>query len=520
MSLLLGENSYSVFSTDFAPALILRMNTKRLDRSPAYVISLSLFFLYTAGINRPAIAQINPDQTLGAENSILIPGGTTGINGPFADLISGGAQRGANVFHSFSEFNIDEGQQVYFENPVGVNIIFSRVTGASQSNILGTLGVLGNADLFLLNPNGIIFGLDAQLDLGGSLIATTADSVLFDDTFAYSASNPQAVPLLSVNVPVGLQYGSNPGRIVNQSVSGFALFAPAGLQVQPEQTIALLGGDIEMLGGSLTTQSGRIEIGSVGGNSIISLTSTNPGWTVSYEGVENFQDINLSEAALAIDEDGGGIQLQGRRINLSGGAQVYALNLGAEAGETLTVRASESVELNGIFLTGDFATGLFSETQGTRAASNIDIETQQLRIQDGAQIASYDPSSTGEAGSGKVSVNASEFVEVVGVDSLGIDASFITTQGFVGNGGDLSVTTGRLVLRDGGRLTTSTFGSSQGGRLEVNASDSVELIGSVVSDQGRTFQSGLFSRSEPSAIGAAGEVVINTNNLIVQDGAE
>ncbi len=380
--------------------------------------------------------------------------------------------------------------------------------------------MLGNADLFLLNPNGIIFGSDAQLDLNGSFIATTADSVLFDNAFAFSASNRQAVPLLTLNVPVGLQYGSNPGRIVNQSVSGSNVFAFAGLQVQPEQTIALLGGDVALeAGGSLTTQGGRIEIGSVAGNSVISLTSTNPGWTVSYDGVENFQDINLDQDALAIDQGGGGVQLQGRRINLSGGAQVYALNVGAEAGETLTVKASESVELNGISSTGLFATGFFTETQGTGIAGDIEIDTQQLSIQDGAQIASYDPLATSEAGSGNVRLNTSDLVEVVGADSSGFGPSLIATQGFVGNGGSLTVITRRLVLQDGGRLSTSTFGAGKGGRVEVNASDSVELIGTDVSN---TFRSGLFSRSEPSAsdTAGAGEVVINTNNLIVQDGAE
>lgn len=91
------------------------------------------------------------------------------------DLIEGGARRDSNLFHSFSEFNINNGQRVFFANPAGVDRILSRVTGNTQSNILGTLGVLGNADLFLLNPNGIVFGPNARLDVWGSFLATTAD---------------------------------------------------------------------------------------------------------------------------------------------------------------------------------------------------------------------------------------------------------------------------------------------------------------------------------------------------------
>lgn len=106
--------------------------------------------------SNPCLAQIIPDATLGNQNSRV----TTGVNikEHGADLIEGGAQRGSSLFHSFAEFNVNNGQQVYFANPTGVANIFSRVTGGNASNILGTLGVNGAANLFLLNPNGIIFG--------------------------------------------------------------------------------------------------------------------------------------------------------------------------------------------------------------------------------------------------------------------------------------------------------------------------------------------------------------------------
>ncbi|RUT02893.1 hypothetical protein DSM106972_058130 [Dulcicalothrix desertica PCC 7102] len=80
------------------------------------------------------------------------------INGVLSDKIEGGAQSGNNLFHSFSEFNINTGRGVYFTNPTDVTNIFTRVTGANLSNINGILGVEGNANLFLMNPNGIIFG--------------------------------------------------------------------------------------------------------------------------------------------------------------------------------------------------------------------------------------------------------------------------------------------------------------------------------------------------------------------------
>jgi filamentous hemagglutinin family protein len=121
----------------------------------------------------PALAQITPDTTLGAESSIVTPDAIVGGNP--ADLIEGGALRGSNVFHSFIDFNVAESQRVYFANPNGINNIVSRVTGGNVSNIFGTLGVDGAANLFLLNPNGILFGPNAQLDVAGSFSASTGD---------------------------------------------------------------------------------------------------------------------------------------------------------------------------------------------------------------------------------------------------------------------------------------------------------------------------------------------------------
>jgi filamentous hemagglutinin family protein len=151
-----------------------------------------------------AIAQVIPDASLGAEQStVALPG-----------IINGGATRGGNLFHSFSSFNVPNGGSIYFANPAGIERIFSRVTGSTRSEILGTLGVLGNADLFLLNPNGILFGPNARLDVRGSFVASTHQGLIFDNGFTYTTTNPQAPPLLTINLPIGLQSG-NSGKITH-----------------------------------------------------------------------------------------------------------------------------------------------------------------------------------------------------------------------------------------------------------------------------------------------------------------
>ncbi|GET37943.1 filamentous hemagglutinin outer membrane protein [Microseira wollei NIES-4236] len=202
-------------------------------------------------LQAPTVAQIVPDDSLGAERSVVMP---DGIGGLPSDRIDGGAIRGSNLFHSFSEFNIQEGRGAYFSNPDGITNILTRVTGTNRSNILGTLGVLGNTNLFLINPNGIIFGSNARLDLRGSFLASSASGILFE-SFEFSTINPQATPLLTVNIPIGLRFRENPAAIVNQSaVSRVVLGVPTavGLQVSTGQTLALVGGDLTLNSGNVT----------------------------------------------------------------------------------------------------------------------------------------------------------------------------------------------------------------------------------------------------------------------------
>jgi len=205
------------------------------------VVSIGL-----ALMSPPAVAQIVPDATLGSESSRVSP--NVNIKGAAGDRIDGGAVRGSSLFHSFSEFNVNAGQRVYFRDPAGIANILTRVTGLNVSNILGTLGVEGGANLFLLNPNGILFGPNAQLDIQGSFVATTARSFQFADGSEFSATNPQAAPLLTMSVTPGVQYGTQPlGEIKNAG----------NLAVGFGQTLALYGGDVTSTG-SLSAPGGTV----------------------------------------------------------------------------------------------------------------------------------------------------------------------------------------------------------------------------------------------------------------------
>nr|WP_242045491.1 filamentous hemagglutinin N-terminal domain-containing protein [Calothrix sp. FACHB-1219] len=195
-----------------------------------------------------AKAQIIPDNTLGAESSVVNPDTIKGIP---SDRIDGGAIRGANLFHSFSEFNIDSGRGAYFTNPSGIENILTRVTGNNASQILGTLGVLGNANLFLINPNGIIFGKDAVLDIRGSFTATTADGIKFGENGLFSATNPQSSNLLTVK----------PGALFSNALSNQqgTINNQGNLTVDAGKNINLFGANV-INTGTLTAPEGTVQL--------------------------------------------------------------------------------------------------------------------------------------------------------------------------------------------------------------------------------------------------------------------
>lgn len=491
---------------------------KLLNLLPLSVISTICF-----SRNCILLAQITPDNTLGSESSIIIEGTENELP---ADIIEGGAERGVNLFHSFSEFNIDPGQQVYF-NDRGFSHIFSRITGNNSSNILGTLGVRGIADLFFLNPNGIIFGKNANLNVNGSFLATTADSIVFDNNFVFSARNPEAPPMLTVNIPLGLQYGVESDRIINRSQSGVNRFRfPAGLEVKSNQTLALVGSDLELEAGNLTAQEGRIELGSIGDNSFVRLTSTNPGWQLGYEEVPEFGDIIFSQGAMVLNisnEKAGEIQIQGKNIEIKEGSQIVSANIGTEAGGKIDVSATKQVSLNGRSDNGD-PSAILSITEANGRAGGIEVSAPKLTIENGAEILSSDgfaftELSSDDAGTGDIIVNVSESITVKGVSS-NQQSSQLATQSFVGNGGNIYINTERLEILEGGQISASTFGQGQGGTITVNASETLKIVGIGGIIDNEAIRSALISRSEPDATGDAGDLIINTNNLFVKDGGE
>ncbi len=464
-----------------------------------------------------AIAQITPDRTLPNNSTVTRDAQTFNING--------GTQAGRNLFHSFQEFSVPTGFTASFNNAADIQNIFSRVTGGSVSNIDGLIKANPTANLFLINPNGIIFGKNARLNIGGSFLASTASSLKFADGTEFSAKSPQSAPLLTISVPIGLQFepaageihvqGSGASREVMPDVNRL-LNREAGLQVKPDQTLALIGGNVALEGGILTTDGGRIELGSVTGVGLVSLTPIFKGFSLSYGGVQNFGNIQLLKQA-AVDasgEGGGDIQLTGKVITLTDGSQIHTTTFGSKPGGTLVVNAQELVKVTGISLDGMFPSRLGTETDtnATGTAGNLTINTHQLLVENGAF---FSAGTFGKGQAGHLTINA-ESVQVSGKSANGRYASGLSSQAFPdssGNAGNLMINTHQLLIQGGAFVSAGTFGKGNGGSLNVKA-DSVRVIGKSANDSA----SGLSTQAESKSSGNAGNLTINTRELLIQDG--
>jgi filamentous hemagglutinin family protein len=426
-----------------------------------------------------ALAQLlQPDTTLGSESSVINT--STTINNIPSNLVTGGAVRGVNLFHSFETFNISEGQGVYFNNPIGIERIISRVTGSSPSNIFGTLGVIGGtADLFLLNPNGIIFGPNASLDLKGSFLATTASSYIFEDV-EYSAIEPSSSTLLSMSIPIGLKVRNNAGTIVNQSEAVDPISElPVGLQVQPGKTLALVGGDILMKGGFLTAPEGRIEVGSISGDGIVSISGEN--WVLGYEGIKDwaFGDIKLLRKSLIISaaNNGSDIILQGRNIIIASGSGLFSSVESGSKPSLIKITATNSFKLVG-------NSSLVTSTIGKGVGGDVLINAKKVFLKDGSYIQSA--------------------------------SSFIGSTNASGTAGNVSISSHQVEISGGAYINASTIGSGKGGSIKISASDYVNIFGISPKTE---IQSGLYTISETGASGQAGSITLNTPFLRVADGA-
>mgnify|MGYP001089363437 CR=1 FL=1 len=470
----------------------------------------------------PGRSQVVPDATLPTNSTVTVSGNVLAIDG--------GTQSGSNLFHSFTEFGIPTDTAAVFNNAAAVDNIITRVTGGNISNIDGVIRATGSANLFLINPNGIHFGENAAIDIGGSFIGSTANAIAFADGTVFDAVNPQPNPILTVSVPVGLQFGATPGAIETRSRFSLdgetnSIGLPTGLQVRSGNTLALIGGNLLFDNGNLTALEGRIELGSVAGSGEVKAIEIEDGWTFDYTGIDGFAGIQVVNGS-AIDTSGvvfsssgqfdrvrngnsGSIRIRGENVAIANSSLIATNAIGFGGGITVTAASLEvSGRINSPIL-GMLPAGLFAQTWGTGRAGDINIETNRLIVRNGGQVST---SSFGSGRGGDLTVTASDFVEIRNFSSL------LSEARDYGNGGNIIIGTHRLVVRNFAEISATTFALGRGGDIVISGfpqqESSIPNPTEVVEVRNTAR---IITQVNPGATGNAGNLTIVTEQLRLEN---
>ena len=320
----------------------------------------------------PAHAQIATDGTLGAVQSF------TGFNCTIPASL--GKQAGANLFHSFAGFSVPTGGSAIFAGPDGTANVISRVTGGKFSSIDGRLGLGANihgANLFLINPSGILFGANASLDLTGTFTASTAHYLKLADGTRFEAT-ATANPILTFAPPAAFGFLGPTGE-VNFAGTRFDLAVGRGLSIA--------GGAVNLGGAFLRTRAADLRLAAVTAGEIPVDAAAPPaaGTMMGDVNVAFSQVRTLSSGTRAP----GRLVIRGGQLAIADSV-VFSNNLsGAAAGP---------VELIG---TGnvDFSGGqLLAFAQGAGRGADLVVRGENVTIGRSALVQASTAFSTGRAG--------------------------------------------------------------------------------------------------------------------------
>ena len=449
----------------------------------------------------------------------VIPDNTVGTTVSPTNLINGGTKTGNNLFHSFSQFSIPINGSAIFNNPTGIQNIFSRVTGTTQSSINGLIKAQGKANLFLMNPNGILFGPNAKLDIGGSFIGTTANSIQFADGVQFSASDLLSNPLLTVSLPIGLQFGNSPGVIEVQEST---------LKVPNGQSFLLSGNAMKIVG-NITAKGGRVDFASISGAGSVALendafqnlTLRTPN-TTPRGNLQVGADLSTGKATvITVDNPrGGSLGITAKNFDFLGDAFIYAGVKGIGSINQKSGNLEIDVE-NQFYSNYAVATSRVNK-DSIGNAGDINIMAGTVVAVNGAQ---FSASNRGRGTGGNINITARDRIDFSGQDKDGYQTSLFSSirKGAVGNGGQITLTAPQVSFTNGASLELITEGKGNAGTVRINATESIVIqgVGLLPSpNQGTLVTSGIFSNVRELGIGNGGSIELNSPNVSIGQGAE
>ena len=470
-------------------------------------------------------AEVTLDGTLGRGGALKGPDYLIG-----ADL---GQQHGGNLFHSFQDFNLNRSESATFSGPNSVSNIISRVTGGNPSQIDGLIrSTIPNADMYFLNPYGIMFGENAKLDVQGSFHASTADYLRLGDGGRFDARNHRS-SLLTVAPIESFGFLSNsPAKITTQS---------SKLLVPSDKTLSLIGGDIHVTSDTPLTADNSLFIPSVETQSIL---ATEHG-RVNLVSMASSGEVQLSKNDVVVQGKGGQIELNDTLVEMSGysGGAVFiraarflldnsiirSNTFGHIDGKDINLQLTEALYLNGL----NSEISVFTVTQNNTGrilievphleiigalintgsgmvgrAGDIEIQAKNIFLKGGALIVS---GSQNFGRSGDIRLNIEDTLSVTGFapgyrinhgfEFENYSSSIFSISMGSGHGGHIFIDTKKLHVEPG-FIITDNLGTGQGGNLTINAQQANLLNGGIIS-------------SSTNAKGQAGYVDLNVAKIYI-----
>jgi filamentous hemagglutinin family protein len=429
-----------------------------------------------------------------------------------------GRQVGSNLFHSFGKFGLATGESAIFtatgaSGPIS-NVV-GRVTGGAPSSIDGRIqSDVAGANLYLINPSGIVFGPNATINVSGSFRAATADYLRMDDGARFQATNPDA-STLSAAPPAAFGFLSVPSARI--TVNGSALTAPAG------RTLALVGGPVSIDQAALVAPGGQIAVTSAASSGEVPAATGAPVSTAVAHGKVDINRSSLNVSDPTSHTSGGTVRIHAGAMNMASG-EINADNFGVGAGGLIALRSDDAMTLaSGV--------AVHADAQGTGTGGNISIRAGSLLAASAiVQSKTFGPNNAGDI---TVLVNgAASFDGASG--ATGIIAS--SGPSSAGNSGNITLASGSLSLAGGAQISSSTRGSGKGGIINIDTGALTMLnqgqISSNTSGSGAagdlSLDAGILSltdaftqiSSSTSSSGRAGDVSVTAGSAIIRNLAE
>jgi len=423
------------------------------------LVGLGLFCTFAT-----APAQVVLDGKFGASGA---------LPGPNYDITAGaGLTRGNNLFHSFSQFDLKAGDVATFSGPGTIQNILSRVTGGSPSSIDGTIrsGIAG-ANFYFINPNGVVFGPNASVDVSGAFSVSSANYLKLADDARFMAALDADDSMLS-SAPVAA-FGFLEGANGSVEVSGSLRSAPGSpLSVIGSTVTVRDGASLEALGSqiSLTGVSGPGEItpsipSSIQGG-LAANGQVNPPGTVVIRGGR----LVVENARVDVSSTGGDLLLTlSDSVELLNGGQLTTSSSGATKGGNIVIEAPKVTvdSQDGPLLTRIAAETASEDPQG--AGGDIIIRSESLDLQRGAEIS---VSTFGAADAGRVDITTGS-MRVIGSETypptqISANAAPVSGVAF-GSGGQIVIRADSLELGTYATISASTLGDPNAGSIDITA---------------------------------------------------